>query len=232
MASLYQFIYTGGSNYVWNTPPWLPQLQVTGAPADTNARRFAMLHDGAHYRLYAFRGSTSNTLYQFAWNGSSYQYGFLPHPILKITKIPKDADMNSFATLFDGTHYRLYVRRLGHPKILYEAALLPSMDTFEFGASSHPFIPVTGFPADTDYYRWNMLYDGGSNYRLYFMKLGSNTILYQGAYNPSAGVNGEFQYTYYSIPMLNLVGAPADSNLAQFAMLFGQGKYHFYFQKQ
>jgi hypothetical protein len=227
MPSVFQFIYAVGTNdYVWPTSGWIPELPVTGAPADTNFRRFAMLYDGVHYRMYFFKGSTNNTLYQFAWNGTSYAYGHDSIPILTLTNIPADADMNSFGMLHDGHAYRLYVRQLGNPKKLYQAAWVPGSTNYQFGYDSIPQIPVTGFPADTDYSRWNMLHDG-SAYRIYFMKLGSNSILYQGGYNAGAVA---YQYTYVSIPMLDLIGTPPTSNLAQFAMLFAQDKYHFYFQ--
>jgi hypothetical protein len=45
---------------------------------------------------------------------------------------------------------------------------------------------ITGAPADIDWYRWGMLNDG-ADYRLYFMKTGSNDTLYQFAYNAASG---------------------------------------------
>ncbi len=227
MPSVNQFIYAPGTtNYVWPTPPWLPNIPITGAPSDTNFRRFAMLYDGSTYRMYFFKGSTNNTLYQFAWNGSSYAYGHNSIPVLTLTNIPADADMNSFGMLHDGSAYRFYVRQLGNPKLLYQAAFVPGTTTYKFGYNSIPQIPVTGFPADADYSRWNMLHDGTA-YRIYFMKLGSNTVLYQGSFNAGATA---YQYSFNSIPVLNLVGTPANSNLSRFAMVFAQAKYHFYFQ--
>jgi len=227
MPSVNQFIYATGTNdYVWPSPPFIPNIPITGAPADTNFRRFAMLYDGSAYRMYFFKGSTRDTLYQFSWNGSSYAYGHNSIPVITLTNIPADADMNSFAMLHDGGAYRLYVRRLGNPGLLYQAAYVPGSTNYEFGYNSIPQIPVTGFPSDTDYARWNMLFDG-SAYRIYFMKLGSNTNLYQGSFNAGATA---YQYSFNSIPVLNLVGTPSNSNLAQFAMLYGENAYHLYLQ--
>jgi hypothetical protein len=227
MPSVFQFIYAQGTNnYVWPTSPFIPEIPITGAPVDANFRRFAMLHDGEHYRMYFFKGNTRDTLYQFAWNGSSYAYGHDSIPVLTLTNIPADADMDSFGMLHDGSAYRLYVRQLGNPKKLYQAAWVPGTTNYQFGYNSIPQFPVNDFPVDTDYSRWNMLHDG-SAYRIYFMKLGSNTHLYQGSYKASTM---EYKYNYNSIPILDLVGTPANSNLAQFAMLFGDSKYHFYFQ--
>jgi hypothetical protein len=225
MPSVNQFAYVPGStNYQWGYGGAIPNIPITGAPADTNFNRFAMLFDGSTYRMYFFKGSTNNTLYQFGFNGSSYAYGFNSIPVLTLTNIPADADTASFAMLHDGSAYRLYVRRLGNPTVLYQAAWVPGSTNYQFGYNSIPQINVTSFPNDADFSRWSMLHDG-SAYRLYTMKLGSNTNLYQGSFNGSS-----YQYGFNSIPVLNLTGTPANSNLARFAMLYGQNNYRFYFQ--
>ncbi|MDI9339571.1 MAG: hypothetical protein QM534_03290 [Sediminibacterium sp.] len=225
--SVNQFAYVPNtSNYQWGYGGSIPNIPITGAPADTNFSRFAMLNDGSTYRMYFFKGSSNNTLYQFAFNGTSYAYGYNSIPVLTLTNIPADADMSSFAMLHDGAAYRLYVRRLGNPTLLYQAAYVPGSTNYQFGYNSIPQIPVTGFPNDADFSRWSMLFDG-SAYRIYTMKLGSNTVLYQGSFNRGANA---YQYAFNSIPALNLVGTPANSNLARFAMLYGQNNYRFYFQ--
>jgi hypothetical protein len=227
MPALNQFIYIGSGNYTFPPPsPWASTLNITGAPGDTNFRRFAMLNDGSDYRLYFFKANTNNTLYQFAWNGSSYAFGHNSIPVITLTNIPADADMSSFAMLHDGSAYRLYVRQLGNPKLLYQAAYVPGTISYEFGYNSIPHIPVTGFPNDTDYGRWGMLFDG-SAYRIYFMKLGNNNNLYQGAFNSATNT---YEFSFNSISALNLVGAPANNNFASFSMLYGQNNYHCYFQ--
>lgn len=80
----------------------IPSIPITGAPADTNLARWAMLHDGSDYRLYAFRGSSSDTLYQFAWNGSSYAFGFRSIPVLTLVGSPGDVDASSIRMLHSG----------------------------------------------------------------------------------------------------------------------------------
>jgi hypothetical protein len=224
-TSVNQFAYVPGStNYQWGYGGSIPNIPITGAPSDTNFNRFAMLFDGNTFRMYFFKGSTNNTLYQFGFNGTSYAYGYNSIPVITLTNIPADADTSSFAMLHDGSAYRLYVRRLGNPTVLYQAAYVPGTTTYKFGYNSIPQINVTGFPNDADFSRWNMLHDG-SAYRIYTMKLGSNTKLYQGSFNGSA-----YQYAFNSIPVLNLVGTPSNSNLGRFAMLYGQSNYRFYFQ--
>ena len=229
MSSVNQFVYVNGTTtYVYGAGGAIPNIPITGAPADTNFRRFAMLNDGTTYRMYFFKGSTNNMLYQFGFNGASYAYGHNSIPVLTLTHIPADADLSSFGMLWDPSTsaYRLYGRRLGAPEVLYQAAYVPGSTNYQFGYNSIPAIPVTGFPHDTDWSRWNMLHDG-SAYRIYTMKLGSNITLYQGSYNPAATA---YQYAHNSIPVLTLQGTPANSNLGMFAMAYGQSAYRFYFQ--
>ncbi|MFC4263649.1 hypothetical protein ACFOWM_12210 [Ferruginibacter yonginensis] len=227
MPSLNQFAYVPGStNYQWGYGGAIPNIPITGAPADTNWTRWAMLNDGTTYRLYFFKGSTNNTLYQFGFDGTSYAYGHNSIPVLTLINIPADADMDSFAMLWDGANYRLYVKRLGFPTTLYQAAYVPGSTNYQFGYQSIPSIAITGFPANTDWSRWSMLHDGTA-YRIYAMQLGSNTQLLQGSFNAATST---YQYAYNSIPVLNLVNTPANSNLAAFAMLFGQNAYRLYFQ--
>ena len=49
--------------------------------------------------IYEFYSPDNNKLYQFAWNGSAYQYGHNSIPELTLTNIPADADASSFAML-------------------------------------------------------------------------------------------------------------------------------------
>ena len=185
-----------------------------------------MLNDGTTYRLYFFKGSSNNTLYQFGYNGTSYAYGHNSIPELTLTNIPADADTDSFAMLWDGSNYRLYVKRLGFPATLYQAAFVPGSTNYQFGYRSIPVIPITGFPDTADWSRWGMLHDG-SAYRMYAMRLASNTELLQGSFSRAAS---EYQYGLNSIRVLDLVNTPANSNLDSFSMLHGQGVYRFYFQ--
>jgi hypothetical protein len=134
MPSLNQFAYVQGTNdYVWGSGGSIPNIPITGAPADTNFARWAMLNDGTTFRLYFFKGSSRDTLYQFGFDGSSYAYGYNSIPVLTLTNIPADADMGSFAMLWDGNDYRLYVKRLGFPDTLYQAAYVPGSTNYEFG---------------------------------------------------------------------------------------------------
>jgi hypothetical protein len=227
MTSLHQGAWVPGTTayqYGFNSIPTIP---ITGAPADANFARWAMLHDGSNYRLYVFKGSTSDTLYQFAWDGTSYAYGYNSIPVLTLTGAPADVDAGSISMLHSGGAYHAYLRRLGEPTTLYQFIWVPGTTTYQWAYPGfYPSLPVTGFPADTDWSRWEMLHDG-STYRIYAFRYGSNDRLLQGSWNAGAG---EYQYAYNSIPELQLVGYPADSDVGRSAMLHDGSDYRFYFQ--
>jgi len=226
MPSLNQFAWIAGStNYRFGHNS-IPNIPITGAPADANLARWSMLHDNAAYRLYCFRGSSRNSLYQFSFNGASYAYGHNSIPVLTLEDFPDDTDASSFAMLHDGTDYRLYMRRLGDRRTLYQAAWVSGTTIYRYAHRSIPNIPITGFPTDTDWSRWAMLHDGAA-YRVYAFRLGSNTQIYQGSFNPATSA---YEYGFNSIPMLTLLDTPSSSNLGGAAMLHDNANYRFYFQ--
>ena len=117
---------------------------------------------------------------------------------------PDAADPGSFAMLHDGRDYRLFLRRLGDPRTLYQAAWVAGTPSYRFGHRSIDTIPVTGFPDDTDWSRWSTLHDGAA-YRLYTGSHRDPDLLYQGAFNVDAHA---YQYGHRSIPRLTLEGGP------------------------
>jgi len=222
--SLNQAAYRSGSNsYIFGHNS-IPNMKITGAPSDVNWNRWAMLHDGSNYRLYFFKGSSNNTLYQFAFNPrtSAYEYGFKSIPVLRITGVPRDVDASSFAMLYDGKNYRLYMRQLGSPSTLYQFAFNRRSNHYEYGYNSIRKLKVTGIPSDADWSRWAMLHDG-SHYRFYVMK--NSSMFYQAAFNRATR---SYQYGYRSIPRLTLKKIPYNSNLNNFAMLHDKSDYRLY----
>jgi hypothetical protein len=231
MSSVNQFAYVPNtSTYKFAYGGSIPNLAIRNMPSDTNWTRWTMLNDGEYYRMYFFKGSTANTLYQAAFNPatSSYEFGYNSIPELLITGAPPDADASSLSMLYDGSTstYRLYLRRLGSPTVLYQFGFNRETNHYEYGYNSIPTLNVTGAPPDTDWHRWSMLFDG-SNYRLYAFKVGSTDTFYQFAFNRQTN---HYEYGYDSIPVLTLIDTPANSNLTSMSMLFGQGDYRFYFQ--
>ena len=225
MNSVNQAAYVPGSTSYEFGHDSIPNIQISGAPSDTNFRRWAMLHDGSAYRMYCFKGSTNNKIYQFAWDGKSYKYGHNSIPELTLTNIPADADAGSFSMLHSNDYYHLYMRQLGNPTLLYQAMWVPGSNNYEFGRSPGiPKLPVAGFPGDTDWARWSMLHDNAA-YRLYAFKLGSNTEFYQGSWDGT-----QYKYGHNSIKVLNLAGTPTNTNLASMAMLHDNSAYRLYMQ--
>ena len=177
--------------------------------------------------MYFFKGNSSNTIYQFSWNGSSYAFGHNSIPVLTLVDMPADADASSFSMLHSGGNYHLYLRRLGDPKTLLQFIWEPGTTTYKWGPGSWlKTLRVTDFPVDTDWSRWQMLHDGNA-YRIYAFSYGANNRLYQGSWNSTLGV---YQYGFNSINQLDLIGFPPDSDVGRPAMLHDGRNYRFYFQ--
>ncbi|KAI0566281.1 hypothetical protein FGB62_11g024 [Gracilaria domingensis] len=164
--TLFQYAaVTGTTEYKYGHNS-IPNVEVINAPDDANFARAAMLYGEDKYRYYCFKGSSSDTIYQFAWNGSAYEYGYgSAIPVLKITGLPEDACPSKFAMLHDGGAFRLFVKKLG-ASVLYQCAWDGS--SYAFGHNSIPEVNVIEFPDDADLSRWDMLHDG-TDYR-YFLR--------------------------------------------------------------
>jgi len=226
MSSLNQFAWIANTSIYQFGHNSIPNIPIVDAPADADLSNWAMLHDGSAYRLYAFKRGTTDTLYQASFNGSAYQFGHNSIPALRLVGFPDDADASSFAMLHDGSAYRLYLRRRGDPRMLYQASWVEGTDVYQFGHNSIPSIPIVDFPPDTDWSRWTMLHDG-SAYRLYAFRAGTDREFFQGSFDGSA-----YRFAHNSIPVLTLEGTPPDSNTSRAAMLHDNADYRFYFQTQ
>ncbi len=225
-TSFYQAAFNSGtSNYEYGFNS-IDNVPIFGAPADTDRTRSAMLHDGGMYRLYFFKVGSNDTLYSFGYNGSSqrYEYGFNSIDILKISKMPADADATSFAVLYDGEDYRLYMLGKENKTTLYQAAYNASTQEYEYGYRSSN-IAITNVPIKTDYSRWAMLHDG-SAYRLYFFLNNSSTAMYQFVFNGDVYDYGGRR----SIKNLSLTNMPDDSSKGNFSMLYDGATYRLYIQ--
>lgn len=227
-TSLNQAAYVSGTTTYQYAHRSIPNMFITGAPDDTDWSRWAMLHDGSTYRLYFFKSGTNDTLYQFGFNpnSSDYEFGFNSIPTLTITGAPADADASSFAMLYDGTTYRLYMRSVSSDTKIHQFGFNSSTSDYEYGFNSIPVLDITGGPADADYDRWAMLHDG-TTYRYYAFSLTLATAFYQFGYNPSTQ---DYEFGRNSIPQLTIQSMPTDSNTDDFAMLHDGVDYRFYYQ--
>ncbi len=113
-TQLYQFVWDSEANqYTPGPNPESSQLKISGFPDDTDWSRWSMLHDGENYRIYAFKLGSNNEIYQGAWNGSEYKYGYNnSYKVLSLKEIPSDSNLASIEMLHDGSDYRLYMQTL------------------------------------------------------------------------------------------------------------------------
>lgn len=216
------FVYNSDDKYV---PAGDAQAltRVEGFPEDTDWNRWAMLHDGAYYRLYFFRQDSNDTLYQGAFDPqrSSYVYGHESHAQLELKNVPDDADCSRFAMLFDGETYYLYLKNQTNPLELI---------LFEFNDAGTPAyeangnrISLTNPPSDLDFSGWDMLYDA-SAYRLYHWKAQTDgSTIYQAAYNDTS-----YEFGYDSILEMQVEGLIPGDYANGFGMLHDGKDYRYY----
>jgi len=87
---LYQFGYNPNPavfEYGYNS---IRELTINGAPTDADPNSFAMLHDGADYRLYMRSIRNPTRIYQFTYNQTTtrYEYVYRSIPRLDVTGAP------------------------------------------------------------------------------------------------------------------------------------------------
>ena len=164
---IYQFGFNSATgNYEFGFDS-IAELTITGMPSDADSSTFAMLHDGATFRLYMKGTSNPSLLYQAAWNGSEYEYGFDSIEMIDITGAPADSDWNRWAMLHDGTDFRFYVFQNGSSTNFYQFAFNSASQDYEYGHLSIANLSVIEMPANSDSSNFAMLHDL-SNYRFYF----------------------------------------------------------------
>ena len=167
-TTLYQFAFNTATQryeYGFNS---IPQLNVTGAPAQADASNISMLHDGTDYRLYMSDTTVFGRVHQFAFNPATgnYEYGFNSIPSINTTGAPTDADFQRRAMLHDGLDYRMYVFKSGSATEFYQFAFNPATGNYEYGFNSIPNLTLVGMPTASAFKNIFMLYDG-FDYRLY-----------------------------------------------------------------
>ncbi|MEM6996534.1 MAG: hypothetical protein AAF721_38885, partial [Myxococcota bacterium] len=226
--SLNQAAYVPGTTeyeFGFNSIPTIP---ITGAPADTDFTRSAMLHDGDTYRLYFMPEGEDDAVYQFGFDAAAgaYDYGFNSIPTIPVTGAPDAADTSSFAMLHDGDTYRLYFLSEDATLRVYQFGFDPAEGEYIYGYNSIPQINIVGTPAGADWDGWGMLHDGDT-YRLYAFGSAAHDTIVQHGFD---GAN--YTWGSNSIPTLDLTMIPADSNTDDFAMLHDGADYRFYMLTQ
>ncbi len=159
--------------------------------------------------------------------GVTYAFGQGAPLDVTLEDAPDDTDFSRWATLHDGSVYRLYFMRQGSATTLYQFGYDESTNAWRFGFRSIDVLEITGMPAEADPSSFAMLHDG-SDYRLYMRGRSNPTELYQAGYNPSAG---EYQYGFRSIAIIDTTGLPADADLSRWGMLYDGRTYRQYVAK-
>lgn len=86
----------------------IPEIFITNAPTDIDLGSWSMLFDGSSYRLYFASKKNQFKLYQFSYNGETYEYGYNSTPILNVIGMPLKNYVKKFNITYDGMDYRYY----------------------------------------------------------------------------------------------------------------------------
>lgn len=207
-------------------------LDITGGPADTDWSRWAMLNDNGSYRLYFMREGADDTIYQFVFNPATedYEYGLgAAIDQLGITNAPADADMSSFAMLYGEDEFRLYAQSISNPLRVHQFAYNSATQSYEYGfGGAIPQIDVTMFPGSTDFAGWGMLFETEA-YRFYAFSDSNHDAVAQGSYNSGSG---DYEWGFNSIPVIDIIDFPADTNTDDFAMLHDGDDFRLYMMRE
>jgi hypothetical protein len=202
----------------------IPVIPVRGAPEDTDWDRWAMLHDGQDFRLYAFRQGRDDALYQFAYDGSlnAYVWGHRSIPEVTIADAPATADTARFAMLHDGYGFRLLLGDRQDPTILHQFGFDLPEGRYVLGLDVQPRLPLVGFPPDVG--SLAALHDG-TDPRLFLFAPGTRDVLLQGAFDERTR---SAAWGQRSMPRMFLEGLPSDAEPGDAAMLHDGSRYRLY----
>ncbi|MFM7769481.1 MAG: hypothetical protein ACKO8Q_02895 [Bacteroidota bacterium] len=175
----------------------------------------------------SIRSNSQNraTLYQAAFNGRVYEYGYNSLPKISVTGAPADIDWNRWSILHDGDTYRLYFLPKKRSDVLYQFGFNESTLEYEYGYNSLSEIPILGLPSGTNISNFSILFDG-LFYRLYFRSK-ENFSLFQCAYDEN---NQAYRFGFNSIPEIEIIGAPDDADLNSWTILHDGLSYRLYFK--
>lgn len=171
--------------------------------------------------------SQKAVLFQAAFDGKNYEFGYHSKPTIDIKGAPSDIDWERWSILFDGKMYRLYFMPIGRSDRLYQFGFNYYTEAYEFGHRSTPIIPVVGLPDDANLTSFSILYDS-VDYRLYF-KTGVKNRIYQCAYDSAYGNFGAYRFGYHSLREIPVLNAPPNTDWKNWTMLHDGKNYRLYF---
>jgi hypothetical protein len=106
--SLYQCAYNENTQryeFGFNS---IAEILISNVPNDIDLQSWSMLYDGNKYRLYFASKNNRYQLFQFAYNGQTYEYGYGSMPIIDVIGMPTKNFVKKFNIIYDGEHYRYY----------------------------------------------------------------------------------------------------------------------------
>jgi len=199
---------TGIYEYGYNS---IPQLAILDAPVDVDLSRYAMVHDGRRYHLFAGVLGNDNALDIYTYDGSGYRY---TNQRVAVRDLPADADRSNFSMVHNGTSFRLYYRSSLNPTAIYQIRANSLGVDFIYGSLGvFNVLGLTGVPADADLSRWAMHHDG-ADYRHLVFQRGSSTTIYQFGWD-----GGAYALGHNSLTTVTLTDTPATALTRTFAML-------------
>jgi hypothetical protein len=191
-------------------------VDIVGAPEDCDWSRWGMLDDRKSTRMYCFKKGTKDQLYQFLFDGTSYQFeknysltiiglsaeqntskiGMLSTPNFEEVIGFNDKDTPGAPYLPIPNNYHIYMQKGDDPQLIYQFIWKEDTATFMSNGLTRDWFGINAFPDDTDWNRWTMTYDS-NHYQLslpayvfYAFKKGSNNKIYFGRY----GAEGNQEY--------------------------------------
>lgn len=168
----------------------------------------------------------THQLYQGAYNGSDYEYGYMSIDVLDITGGPADTDWTRWAMLNDEGSYRLYFMREDADDTIYQFVYNPATEDYEYGlGAAIDQLGITGAPADADMSSFAMLY-GEDEFRLYAQSISDPRRVHQFAYN-SATQSYEYGFDG-AIPQIDVTMFPGATDFSGWGMLWDDAAYRFY----
>lgn len=191
-------------------------VDIINAPEDCDWSRWGMLDDRKSTRMYCFKKDMVNQLYQFLFDGKSYQFeknysltiegisaeqntdkiGMLSTPNFEEVIGFNDKETPNAPYLPIPNNYHVYLQKANKPQHIYQFIWKENTAKFMSNGLTRDWFGINDFPDDTDWNRWTMTYDS-NHYQLslpayvfYAFKKGSNNELYFGRY----GAKGDQEY--------------------------------------
>ncbi|NQZ07288.1 MAG: hypothetical protein HRT35_09010 [Algicola sp.] len=225
-------------------------IPIIDAPDDTDWKRWGMLNDRKSNRLYFFKSDTDNTIYPFLYIDGAYRYDDNIAE-LTLSGITDNMDTSSISMLCtpnfeevegfrdQGTkkylpmpnNYHVYMQQKDKPQTIHQILWEEGTRNLKLNGITSDQFDITGFPQDTDWSRWAITYDSNRyqlafrSYVFFAFKLGSYTQIYYGRHGDK-DENDVSVYGYKGI--IELVGAPADTDHSSMSIMFDGVHAHLY----